>query len=118
MRDAEPIRTLAAALAFAVTGWLASPARAANLDDAWVYKESISALAKAQNQWRYYPGSTNLVVCESLYTVGSNSREGCVARYLSQPWAPGVSPAARRQGSGRKARLIQALRYSWLKSAA
>ncbi len=93
MHDAKPFCTLAAALTFAAAGWLASPARAGNLDDAWVYKESISALARAQNQWRYYPVSSNLVVCESLYTVGSNSREGCVARYLSQPWAPGVSPA-------------------------
>ncbi len=92
MREAQPFCSLAAALAFAVAGWPAPPARAANLDDAWVYKESISAQAPAQNQWRYYPVSSNLVVCESLYTVGSNSREGCVARYRSQAWAPGVSP--------------------------
>ena len=92
MHDAKPFCTLAAALTFAAAGGLTSSARAGNLDEAWVYKESISTLAPAQNQWRYYPVSSNLVACESLYTVGSNSREGCVARYLSQPWTTSVSP--------------------------
>lgn len=93
MSGVRPVRILAAALAVAAASALTSAATGAGLEDAWVYKESISTFARTQNQWRYYPVATNLVVCESFYAVGSNSREGCVARYLAQPWSAAALPA-------------------------